>query len=224
MRVIEWTGAVAALLYVAAMVGSAELLRRRSWPTSITRKIVHIGSGMLIWFAPLLFERPWPVLLLALIAALLTLVDNLLQLVPSLHAEHKLNLGTTYFALALIGPVWLFWQQPALMVAAMMPLTWGDGLADLVGRRFGRRHYTVGRHRRSIEGTVAFVVGAFLATAAALQLLPPAIPLQSALLLAAGVAVCCALVEAVSIADLDNLTITATALLLLWVFATPFWQ
>ncbi|MBK7218181.1 MAG: hypothetical protein IPH95_14295 [Candidatus Promineofilum sp.] len=46
-------GFILCLLYVFGMIGLAELLRRwRGYGSGFTRKVIHIGVGMMSWFLP----------------------------------------------------------------------------------------------------------------------------------------------------------------------------
>ncbi len=130
----------------------------------------------------------------------------------------KENLGTIYFPLAFAALVWLLWDEPHLLVASLMPMTWGDALAAVVGRRVGRHRYTVFGSTRSLEGSAVMFLAGWAATAVALLLLAPGASPIAALLTAAITAGGAALVEAVSPWGLDNLTVPAVsaALLIVW--------
>jgi len=213
-------GWLVATLYVLTILGIAEGLRRTIGLSSqYTRKVVHIGVGMLSWLLPYLFDSPQPFIATCLVAAILTFIDSRLNLIPAMaSADDSRNLGTVYFPLAAAAIVYWFWDQPALMVAALMPLTWGDGMAEVIGRKFGRNPYTIFNHTRSWQGTTAFVCFGWPFTALALIFF--GIPAQSAILPALVTTLLTAAVEAISIAGLDNLTITLVAAIVLttWPF------
>jgi phytol kinase len=106
------------------------------------------------------------------------------------------------------------------MVAAMMPLTWGDAMAAIAGRRYGHYHYTVGKHTRSLEGSLAMLFWSWITTSLALFVMPylldkPLINWMLALIYGGAVALVCTLVEAFSPWGIDNLTIPAAAVLVL---------
>jgi phytol kinase len=128
-------------------------------------------------------------------------------------SSNRSNLGTVYFPLAFAVIVWLFWENPALLVASLMPLTWGDALAAVVGERYGRHVYHVFGSTRSLEGSLAAF--GFSAIATGIVLAGFGIPdaAGAALVVALGAA----LAEAISPWGLDNLTIPAvSAMLLAW--------
>lgn len=210
--------------YVFAVIALAEGLRRwGGWDSDKTRKVVHIGVGMMVWFVPFVFETATPFLLGCAFFAGITYLDNRFHFLKMMASKDDAsNWGTFYFPLSAAVVVYLLWDEPALMVAAMMPLTWGDGMAEIIGRRFGRNQYTVFGHTRSFEGSAAFVVFGALAAWLALLLLPSSYVFTavSAILPALVTAVFAAIAEAVSIGGLDNITVTATALtvLSLWPF------
>ena len=51
-------GFILCLVYVFGIIGISELLRRwRGYGSAFTRKVIHIGVGMLSWAVPWLFGR-----------------------------------------------------------------------------------------------------------------------------------------------------------------------
>jgi dolichol kinase len=128
-------------------------------------------------------------------------------------SSDRSNLGTVYFPLAAAIVALVFWEQPPLMVAALMPLTWGDGMAPVVGKAYGRRLYMVHTSTRSVEGSMGFFAGCLIFTWLALWVVggTPDISPNAALIPALIITISTTLVEAVSIWGLDNLTITAVA-------------
>lgn len=211
------------LLYVFAMIGGAEFLRRRlGYGTGFTRKVIHIGVGMMSWGLPFLFDNPWPFVAAALFFAAVNLLDWRYGFFASMASSDRSNLGTVYFPLAASAVALLFWDRPPLMVAALMPLTWGDGIAPVIGKAFGRHAYTVFGHQRTLQGSAGFFFAGLLFTWLALWLIPgpPEVSAGAAMGVALVVMGSTTLIEAVSIWGLDNLTVTGAtmAILLLWPF------
>lgn len=216
-------GFLISILYVFGVIGAAELLRRRfGYGSGFTRKVIHIGVGMMSWSLPFLFSSPWPFVVAALFFAALNFLDWRYGFFTAMASTDRSNLGTVYFPLAAAAVSVIFWDEPPLMVAALMPLTWGDGIAPVIGRAFGRHSYTILGHRRTLQGSAGFFFAGLLFTWLALWVMPgpPHIAIWPALAVAAVIMGGTTVVEAVSIWGLDNLTITAMAILILswWPF------
>ena len=224
MTATDLTGLLIVTLYIFSFIGLSELLRRRTgWTSEWTRKVVHIGVGMVMWIVPFVFDSPIPFIIATGAFAVLLVFDNRMNFFPAMaSSKGDSNLGTVYFPLAVMAVTWLFWETPALMVAILMPLTWGDGMAAVIGRKFGRNKYTIFNQTRSLEGSAAYAAFGFLFTWLALFLLPNpfTIAMGVAALAAAVVIVVTVIVEAISVHGLDNLAITAVAaiILALWSF------
>jgi phytol kinase len=219
----NWLGLLICFTYVFAIIGLAEGLRRwRGYGISFTRKVIHIGVGMMSWGLHVLFDTPWFFVAACVAFMGINFLDWRYGFFASMASQDESNLGTVYFPFAAGVVALSFWQQPPLMVAALMPLTWGDGLAPVVGQRYGRHAYFVKNHKRTLEGSAGFFVAGFLFTWLALWLIPgaPDISAATAVLPALIITITTALVEAVSIWGLDNLTITAVAIIILklWPF------
>ena len=96
-----------------------------------------------------------------------------------------------------------------------MPMTWGDALAAILGRRYGQRKYSVLSSTRSVEGSLAMLLFSWLATFLALLFLPP-LGWQTSLLYSLALAVFATLVEALSPWHIDNLTVPLLSAALLY--------
>lgn len=216
-------GIIICFIYIFLMIGIAEGLRRwRGYDSSFTRKVIHIGVGMMSWFVPFLFDSPWPFVAACGVFVVINLIDWRFGLIGSMQSKHRNNLGTVYFPLAAAVVALLFWDQPPLMVAALMPLTWGDGMAPVIGGAYGRRFYRVHTSTRTVEGSVGFFVAGFIFTWLALWAMPgtPDISPVGAIMPALVIMAVTTAIEAVSIWGLDNLAVTAAAVLILSVW--PF--
>jgi phytol kinase len=213
---------IASFIYVFAMIGIAEGLRKwRGYSVDFTRKFIHIAVGMWAYGTVLLFERR----VFAIIPPLSFVAINAFSYwqgtFKAMETGKKGRLGTIYFPISFTALIWLLWGRPHLVVASLMPMTWGDALAAVLGLRFGRRSYTVMGSTRSLEGSaVMFLVG-WVATLAPLLLLAPS-PLGplAALTAAAVTALGAALIEALSPWGIDNLTVPAASALILVLMLT----
>jgi len=209
-----WLALLLSFAYVLAAIGVGEALRR--WlglDAGFARKFIHVAVGMYSLLTIHLFsERLWAVIP-PLAFVLINWLDWRYGVVQAMTSSSRSNLGTVYFPVAFAAIVWFLWDRPALLVASLMPLTWGDAMAAIIGERYGRHTYRVLGSTRSLEGSLtAFGFGA-LSTGLVLAAFGTPGAVGAALLTALGAT----LAEAVSPRGLDNLTIPAvSALLLVW--------
>jgi len=204
-------------IYVFAMIGIAEGLRKwRGYSVEFTRKFIHIAVGMWAYGTVLLFERRIFAIIPPLSFVFINAFSYWRGTFKAMETGEKGQLGTVYFPISFVALVWLFWGRPHLLVASLMPMTWGDALAAVLGRQIGRRRYTVAGSTRSLEGSaVMFLVG-WVATVVSLVLLTPvSMDLGAAAGIAAVTALVAAIVEAVSPWGIDNLTVPVVSALVL---------
>ena len=217
----DYTALVLTYVYLFGVIALGEFLRwAGSRPASFTRKFIHIGVGMWVVGTALLFETWYIALIPPVSFVLINSVSYLRGTFKAMESEDKGNLGTIYFPISFAAVVYYFWPQPVLMVAAMMPLTWGDAMAAIVGQRHGHYRFTIAGRTRTLEGSIAMFLWSWVMTALALFTMPylagkPPIHWLVAMIYGAAVGLVCALVEALTPWGLDNLTIPAASALIL---------
>ena len=168
-----------ALSYVYAfglLIGVEAIGKRLRWPHYLTRKLVHIGAGMWIWGILLIFDS-WKIGIIPFATFIaLNYVFYRFQSFKAMDSEES-SLGTVYFAISVTVLFALLWRnlgpvdRVPIAAAAIMAMTWGDGMASIVGQSIGRRHYTVFGHQRSWEGTTAMAITTALAVLVTLLVL-----------------------------------------------------
>jgi len=202
-------------VYVLVVIGVGEGLRKwRGYSTEFTRKLIHIAVGMWAFGTVLLFQHWYFAIIPPLSFVVLNYVSYRGEIFKSVETGEKGNLGTVYFPISFALIICLFWERPELLVASLMPMTWGDALAAILGRRYGQRKYSVLGSTRSVEGSLAMFLLSWLSTFLALLLLPP-LRWQTSLLYSLAVAVFATLIEALSPWHIDNLTVPLLAAALL---------
>ncbi len=217
--------------YATSLLLFSELLVRKfGWKQFVTRKLVHIGAGMWVWGILYFFDHwYWGVVPFATFIVL-NFIMYKFKILQGVDEEDS-SPGTVYFAISITILFLLFWRTGIdwdyvpIAVAGVMAMTWGDGLASLIGRRWGRHFYIFFNHRRSYEGSAAMFFGTFVSVALTLLYLPgsvlspvsTALVTQTALLFAFLSAVVGTLAEAVAPAGTDNLSVPLLVGALLWI-------
>jgi dolichol kinase len=141
-------------------------------------------------------------------------VSYRLSIFKGIETKDKRNLGTVYFPISFAAVIALCWAKPEVVVASLMPMTWGDALAAIIGQRWGRHRYTALARSKSIEGSAAMFIGAFVSVSLALAAF--GVTVATAAGAALVVAFVATIIEALTPWGLDNLTIPAASALLLW--------
>lgn len=184
-----------------------------------TRKLFHISGGLTTLALPWMFADVWPVLLLTAITVPALLALKYVQRLRNslgdvLYGVSRPSLGEIYFPLSACLLFVLAHDQPQLYSVPLLILTLADPAAAIVGSRYGSLQYITREGRKSLEGSLAFFIVAFLCTSGTLLLAHwavdvtvPGIALTLALLLT--------LVEAISWRGLDNLLIPLTGFIFL---------
>ncbi len=206
---------IVSFVYVFAMIGVGESLRRwRGYSVDFTRKFIHIAVGMWAYGTVLLFtSRAW-----AIIPPLAFVAINALShwrgTFKAMETGERWKLGTVYFPLSFAVVIWFLWERPELLIASLMPMTWGDALAAVAGRRIGKHRYTILGNTRSLEGSAVMFLAGFVATLIPLVLIGQ-VALPTAMGVAAATALAATIVEAVSSWGIDNLTVPAVSAVVL---------
>ncbi len=209
---------VLAFLYVAIILALGEGLRRGlHLSVEFTRKFVHIGVGMIAFLLVLLFHNWQWAILPPLAFIVINSISYRRQIFAGMETGERGHLGTIYFPISFAILIPLLWSFPALLVASLMPMTWGDAFAAIVGKRWGVRRFTVLGQTRSVEGSLAMFGFSLIATWIALIVF--AQPLGASLWLAVLVAVIVTIVEAVSPFGIDNLTVPLVSALVLYLLS-----
>lgn len=218
-------GLVVSYVYASGLLVLAEAIRRwRGYPQDFTRKIVHIGAGMWVFGVLALFDT-WYIGIIPFATFIgLNYLFYRFRFLEAVDAPDS-SPGTVYFAFSITVLFLLFWRTNSpddrgyIAAAGTMAMTWGDALAAIIGRRFGKRHYVVNGATRTWEGSIAMFAAAATAMFLTIVLVPgsalgpltppPALPVAlSAALIGAAVAT---IAEAISPAGTDNLSVPLLA-------------
>lgn len=195
----------------------------------MSRKIIHIGTGPIFVLCWLLFnskaESRW---LAALVPLLITIQfalvglgvlrdDAAVQAMSRSGDRREILKGPLYYGAVFVVTTLIFWKDSPVGIAALMILCGGDGLADILGRRFPIVPLPWNR-MKSVGGSLAVFLGGYILAALVLGIytvasaLPGPFPnyLRSLLLVSLGATA----IESLPLRDIDNLTVPLSAILI----------
>lgn len=143
----------------------------KGWMSGRTsRKVIHMGTGPIFVLCWLLFpENPWSRYVAAIIPLLITIQfamvgfgiirDQAAVQAMSRNGDRKEILrGPLFYGIVFVVLTIWFWKDSSIGIVALMLLCGGDGLADLVGNRFGKIKLPWSKNK-SIAGSLAVFLG-----------------------------------------------------------------
>jgi phytol kinase len=201
----------------------------RGWVNShLSRKIIHIGTGpifVLCWllFNPTPSARYLAALVPFAITAQFALVglglvkdEAAVQAMSRTGDRREILKGPLYYGIVFVLVTILYWLESPIGIIALMLVCGGDGLAELLGRRFGVVKLPWNKDK-SWAGSLGMFLGSWILALAVIAVFLSAGafpgPFSAYLAPITLIALAATLVESLAIPDLDNLTITAVALI-----------
>lgn len=225
-----WLATLFTFITALAWLRLNDFAAHRGWISSgLSRKFIHTGIGPLFVLCWLLFpDVPNARYFAALIPLVITLQfilvgfgilkDEAAVKAMSRSGDPKEILrGPLYYGIIFVIATVVYWTDTPTGIIALMLLCGGDGLADIIGRRWGKRKLPWAEGK-SWLGSLAMFGGGWLfamgiiAVFTATQTLPGTI--QNYLFAITVIAFIGTIVEALPFKDIDNLTITAATILM----------
>ena len=168
--------------------GLAEFLYKRKTASYITRKVVHIGGGLVAALLPL-FVKLEMVIILGIGFFLLLVFSKRKKLLNSIHEMGDDSMGAFLFAPGLTLTALIFWPMNTLIFqGATLVLALSDGIAGIVGMEYGGKKYIITGNKTIVGSLTFFMVTVFVLSgvlyiSGALALDKVAVVLASSLLL-----------------------------------------
>ncbi len=158
-------GVFFSFVFVFFLIGISEALRIKGLVNpAITRKFIHIGVGHWIFFARVLIDSgAWALLPPATFVGI-NYLSGKKRIFKAMEGNSSSSLGTVFYALSLLILVFLFWGEGNFiyLAAGIMVMAWGDGLAAMVGKKWGKRRIPVIQHVKTWVGSLVMLVTSFI--------------------------------------------------------------
>lgn len=212
-----------------------DFFAHRGWIESkLSRKVIHIGTGplfVLCWF--LFDDAPSARWLAALVPFAITaqfaligfgvIKDKASVDAMSRTGDPKEILrGPLYYGIMFVVLTVVYWKDSPIGIIALMMMCGGDGIADIVGRKFDSAKLPWSQEK-SIAGTVSVFIGGWVMSAVMIFIYVTAGVFDGSitdyLLPITAIAIVGAVVESLHYKDIDNISMTlASALVGHWFF------
>ena len=223
---IIYTATFSAIFLVLFGVGEF-LYHKVSVPIEITRKFVHIGTGIICLSFPFFLESHWSVLFLTVSFVIILVVSKKYNLLKSINAVRRATSGAMLFPVIIYLMFWVYsiygqhnttgthlehqeFSRFSLggTIYYFLPiliLSISDPVAALFGKKWSRGRYSVWGNRKTLVGSSAFFGSAFLLSV--FFVIPNAIDVNCGLIICLSVAAASTLLEAISDKGYDNIFI-----------------
>ena len=200
--------------YVAILLFVSEKIIKK-YPL-ISRKFLHIMVGNIFFILPL-FETQWIMTLLAaapfiLLTFLMTPYSPLKISSGTTTAGH--GLGLVYYSIAWTILAYLFFDNPEIISVGIIAMSYGDGIASLIGEKYGKKIYNICGDNKSFKGsfsmfaiTILFIIIALIYYGKMLNFL-----------IIISVAAIATIIEGITPRGLDNITVSLSAAITYYLF------
>ena len=167
IKIILWS-----MGYIFLILGIASAIAHMSKGASETsRKFVHIFVGNWVFFISY-FTNIWAILFIPATFIIINSLSLRHNLIPAMERNDD-SLGTVYYAISMFvlsgAGFILGWMT--LPFIGLLTMAYGDGLAAIVGGRWGRRHLFSFAPKKTLAGSMTVAIAAFIVTLGSILLL-----------------------------------------------------
>lgn len=230
----EWQNVAATFVTLVGAIAWLRLwdvIAHRGWVEPVlSRKIIHITTGplfVLCW--PLFSTAPYSRFLAAIVPGLITLQfmavgfgwlsdPAAVQAMTRSGNPREILRGPLLYGLIFVFGTVIFWRTSPIGILALMVVCGGDGLADVIGRRYGTVKLPWSPEK-SWVGSAAMFVGAALFSALFFLIFEQlgyftVFGSLRAVGVLLGIVAIATVVESFPVRDIDNLTLAVTSVVL----------
>jgi phytol kinase len=150
----DFVGLLLVYVYVALLILISEKLLK-NYP-NISRKFLHIMVGNILFILPLFTSRE---VITFLAAAPFIVLTFLISPYSPLNIKNRVSsaghgFGLVYYAISWTVLAFFFYNQPWIIAVGIAAMSYGDGMASLIGERIGKHKYNITGDNKSLEGSI----------------------------------------------------------------------
>ncbi len=211
---MDWIRSGILLFGLVIVIGLSELVRKKlKLSINVTRKFIHVLTGILIALTPFLLQRPYPLLIIAGIFIFINLIAIKMGWMPGMHGTERTSYGTVFYPVSFFVLTLLLWEHyKTVLVISMLIMAVADAMAAVIGENIKKPiQYLLAGELKSVQGSVTMLSASLVITLLGLKIFTTvnhvSISLTQALWFAAIVAIIATACESISYKGSDNLTV-----------------
>ena len=214
----EYTGIFLSYVYVFAIIGIATFLQKKQFLSHEgSRKFIHILLSNWWILAMLLFKSNIAAAIGPFTFVIINYLSYRKRWFSAMERDGgKADLGTVYYAISLLILALITFSplsNPSIGAAGILIMGYGDGMAAVAGKRFGRRKYYIFGCEKSLEGSLAMFLISFIICYILLSIFPVPWLFLFCILIALFATFC----EGITPHGFDNLTVPLGTSLFYWI-------
>ncbi len=141
--------------YVAILLILSEKVLN-NYPT-FSRKFLHIMVGNVLFILPLFTSQFF---ITFLVAAPFIFLTFLMSPYSPLKLDDRISssghgFGLVYYSISWTVLAFFFFDQPWIIAVGIAAMSYGDGMAALIGKKYGKHKYNIFGDTKSFEGSIA---------------------------------------------------------------------
>ncbi len=212
----DFVGIAFVYIYVILLLIFTEKILSKKYPTT-SRKILHIMTGNIAFILPIFQTREMMAFLAAGPFILFTFLMSSHSPIKSVRgrtSEAGHGLGLVYYAIAWAVLAYIFFDTKEVIAIGILAMSYGDGLASIIGIKFGKKKYQIFEDVKSYIGSYAMFIFTFIMMIIALLFYGKLSLTYEALFLLMCIAGISTIAEGVTPRGLDNLSVPFVAAIL----------
>ena len=130
------------------------------WSAEVNRKLVHVLTGILIFFTPFFFTSNRPLIWMAILFIVVNWIGIKTGKLKGMHDTGRKSYGTVFYPLTFLVLTITTWHQhKVVLMLSMLILALSDAAAAIVGENLKSPHeFILGKDKKSIEGSTAMLL------------------------------------------------------------------
>ncbi len=158
----DWLIAVTGFISIGIFLLITEFTRRNfNLSTSLTRKFIHILTGLIVCFVALFLESNKPIQIFAFFYIFIDIWSLKTGRFQSIHPDRR-SLGTIFYAVSVFILVSIFWgDNKSLFIITNLIMIIPDAMAAIIGERYAKDYFTPLGEKKSLIGAMTMLILTF---------------------------------------------------------------
>lgn len=207
-------GVIISSIYIILVFVLSKFMTKKGEEAS--RKFIHILLSN-IWIIYCIFiDILWVAAILPAVFIVINSLSYKFKIFKTMEREQNDGFGTIYYAISiLLVTIFSYLQaDPMIGAAGMLIMGYGDGLAAVVGKRFRSKEYKIFGATKTIAGSITMYVVSLIISCIVFYIMG----MEYFIIKAFITAIIAALLEAVSVKGLDNISVPIMVTVLTYLF------